>query len=79
MADLLYRLGALDDGSQVAGVTNPFTAHAVREDGTTVYATANYKAKSSEVGDASRTALEKAADPVASPRSSASRSRPSSC
>lgn len=55
-------VGALDDGSQVAGVTNPFTAQAVSEDGTTAYATVTYKVKSSEVSDTSRTALEKAVD-----------------
>jgi DNA-binding NarL/FixJ family response regulator len=46
----------------VAGVTDPFTARAVSEDGTTAYATVTYKVKSSEVTDASRRALEKAAD-----------------
>ncbi|MER5428521.1 MMPL family transporter [Streptomyces sp. NPDC002588] len=53
---------ALGDGSQVAGVADPFTAKAVGEDGTTAYATVTYKVKSSEVTDASRAALEKAAD-----------------
>ncbi|MFJ8105978.1 MMPL family transporter [Streptomyces sp. NPDC096132] len=53
---------ALGDGSQVAGVADPFTAKAVSEDGSTAYATVTYKVKSSEVTDASRTALEKAAD-----------------
>ncbi|MFF4256944.1 MMPL family transporter [Streptomyces sp. NPDC001663] len=53
---------ALGDGSQVAGVADPFKARAVSKDGSTAYATVTYKVKSSEVTDASRTALEKAVD-----------------
>ncbi|MEV7889100.1 MMPL family transporter [Streptomyces sp. NPDC002817] len=53
---------ALGDGSQVAGVVDPFEAKAVSQDGSTAYATVTYKVKSSEVTDASRTAVEKAAD-----------------
>ncbi|MFG2940466.1 MMPL family transporter [Streptomyces sp. NPDC048282] len=53
---------ALGDGTQVAGVADPFTAKAVSEDGTTAYATVTYKVKSSAVTDASRTALENAVD-----------------
>ncbi|MEU6555721.1 MMPL family transporter [Streptomyces sp. NPDC046915] len=52
----------LGDGSQVAGVADPFTSKAVSGDGTTAYATVTYKVKSAEVTDAARTALEKAAD-----------------
>ncbi|MEU5319996.1 MMPL family transporter [Streptomyces sp. NPDC021056] len=52
----------LGDGSQVAGVVDPFEAKAVSQDGSTAYATVTYKVKSSEVTDASRTAVEKAAD-----------------
>ncbi|AXG81824.1 MMPL family transporter [Streptomyces paludis] len=53
---------ALGDGSQVAAVENPFDTRAVSEDGSTAYATVRYKVPSSEVTDASRTAVEKAAD-----------------
>ncbi|MFD4770907.1 MMPL family transporter [Streptomyces niveus] len=53
---------ALGDGSQVAVVADPFDVKAVGKDGTTAYATVTYKVKSSEVTDASRTAVEKAAD-----------------
>ncbi|WP_105969759.1 MMPL family transporter [Streptomyces geranii] len=52
----------LGDGGQVAGVADPFEARAVSEDGSTAYATVTYKVKSAEVTDASRTAVEKAAD-----------------
>ncbi|MEU6251334.1 MMPL family transporter [Streptomyces sp. NPDC047043] len=52
----------LGDGSQVAGVADPFKAKAVSKDGSTAYATVTYKVKSSDVTDASRTALEKAVD-----------------
>ncbi|WP_217555537.1 MMPL family transporter [Streptomyces sp. GbtcB6] len=53
---------ALGDGAQVAGVTDPFTANAVSKDGTTAYATVTYKVKSSQIGDAARTALDDAVD-----------------
>ncbi|MGW3290657.1 MMPL family transporter [Streptomyces sp. NPDC001002] len=53
---------ALGDGSQVAGVADPFTTKAVSDDGSTAYTTVTYKVTSSEITDASRTALEKAAD-----------------
>ena len=53
---------ALGDGTQVAGVTDPFASRAVSEDASTAYATVTYKVKSSEVTDTSRTAVEKAAD-----------------
>ncbi|MER5218794.1 MMPL family transporter [Streptomyces flaveus] len=55
-------VAALGDGSQVAGVADPFEARAVSKDGSTAYATVTYKVKSAEVTDASRTAVEKAAD-----------------
>ncbi|MEU1165061.1 GMC oxidoreductase [Streptomyces sp. NPDC005921] len=42
---------ALGDGTQVAGVADPFTAKAVSADGTTAYATVTYKVKSSAVTD----------------------------
>ncbi|WP_435226173.1 MMPL family transporter [Streptomyces sp. Tue6028] len=53
---------ALSAGSQVAGVADPFEADAVSKDGSTAYASVTYKVASSEVTDASRTAVEKAAD-----------------
>ncbi|MFK0284981.1 MMPL family transporter [Streptomyces sp. NPDC090499] len=53
---------ALGDGTQVAGVADPFTAKAVSKDGATAYATVTYKVKSSALTDASRTALENATD-----------------
>ncbi|MDF2266175.1 MMPL family transporter [Streptomyces coacervatus] len=52
----------LADGSQVADVADPFRSQAVSKDGSTAYATVTYKVKSADVTDASRTALEKAAD-----------------
>ncbi|WP_329268109.1 MMPL family transporter [Streptomyces sp. NBC_01451] len=53
---------ALADGTQVAGVADPFATRAVSEDASTAYATVTYKVKAADVTDASRTALEKAAD-----------------
>ncbi|WP_416973239.1 MMPL family transporter [Streptomyces sp. 4F14] len=55
-------VGSLKDGSQVAGVADPFTAKAVSEDGTTAYAVVTYKVTANEVSDASHTALDKAID-----------------
>ncbi|MBA2811707.1 MMPL family transporter [Streptomyces sp. KM273126] len=55
-------VGALADGSQVAGVAGPFESRAVSEDGSTAYASVTYKVTSAEVTDGSRTALERAAD-----------------
>ncbi|MFF4508023.1 MMPL family transporter [Streptomyces sp. NPDC001401] len=52
----------LGDGMQVADVADPFQARAVSKDGSTAYATVTYKVKSADVTDASRTALENAAD-----------------
>lgn len=53
---------ALARGTQVAAVADPFETKAVGADGSTAYATVTYKVPSAEVTDASRTALEKAAD-----------------
>ncbi|GAA3790625.1 MMPL family transporter [Streptomyces phyllanthi] len=53
---------SLADGSQVAGVADPFESQAVSKDGSTAYATVSYKVASDQVTDASRTAVEKAAD-----------------
>ncbi|MFD4998175.1 MMPL family transporter [Streptomyces buecherae] len=49
-------------GPQVADVEDPFASEAVSEDGATAYATVTYKVEPSEVTDASRTAVDKAAD-----------------
>uniref|UniRef100_UPI000B085791 MMPL family transporter n=1 Tax=Streptomyces niveiscabiei TaxID=164115 RepID=UPI000B085791 len=55
-------VGSLKDGSQVAGVADPFTAKAVSEDGSTAYAVVTYKVTANEVSDASHHALDKAID-----------------
>ncbi|QKW52346.1 MMPL family transporter [Streptomyces buecherae] len=55
-------VGSLGDGPQVADVEDPFASEAVSEDGATAYATVTYKVEPSEVTDASRTAVDKAAD-----------------
>ncbi|WP_405726052.1 MMPL family transporter [Streptomyces sp. NBC_00028] len=55
-------VAALATGSQVAGVADPYQSKAVSKDGSTAYATVTYKVKSNDVSDASRTAVEKAAE-----------------
>ncbi|MEU6192296.1 MMPL family transporter [Streptomyces sp. NPDC047061] len=55
---------SLAEGSQVAGVADPFESQAVSKDGSTAYATVSYKVTSDQVTDASRTAVDKAADQV---------------
>ncbi|MBC3982592.1 MMPL family transporter [Streptomyces sp. AC536] len=55
-------VGSLGGGPQVADVEDPFASEAVSEDGATAYATVTYKVEPSEVTDASRTAVDKAAD-----------------
>ncbi|GAA3847014.1 MMPL family transporter [Streptomyces coacervatus] len=50
------------DDPQVSGAVNPFTAGAVSKDGSTAYATVNYKVKADDLTDADKTALEKAID-----------------
>ncbi|MFG2961223.1 MMPL family transporter [Streptomyces sp. NPDC048291] len=60
--DTLVRKAA--DEPQVAGVVNPFTAAAVSKDGSTAYATVNYKVKADDLTDADKAALEKAIDKV---------------
>ncbi|WP_053852316.1 MMPL family transporter [Streptomyces sp. NRRL B-24085] len=52
----------LRDGSEVVSVTDPFTTNAVSRDGTVAYASVRYDAPAMELKDATRTALEKAAD-----------------
>ncbi|MFI1565487.1 MMPL family transporter [Streptomyces sp. NPDC020490] len=51
----------LADGSEVASVADPFKAHAVSKDGTIAYASVKYDVSGMEVKDASRDALEQAA------------------
>ncbi|MFJ6393111.1 MMPL family transporter [Streptomyces sp. NPDC091972] len=52
----------LGDGSEVVSVTDPFTTNAVSRDGTVAYASVRYDAPAMELEDATRKALEKAAD-----------------
>ncbi|MFE0252987.1 MMPL family transporter [Streptomyces sp. NPDC059010] len=51
----------LSDGSEVASVADPYTAHAVSKDGTIAYASVKYEVSGMELKDASREALEDAA------------------
>ncbi|MFJ4515865.1 MMPL family transporter [Streptomyces sp. NPDC088816] len=51
----------LSSGSEVASVADPYTAHAVSEDGTIAYASVRYKVSGMELEDSSRTALKEAA------------------
>ncbi|MEU5093828.1 MMPL family transporter [Streptomyces sp. NPDC020996] len=51
----------LADGSEVASVADPFKAHAVSRDGTIAYASVKYDVSGMELTDASRDALERAA------------------
>ncbi|MFF7243511.1 MMPL family transporter [Embleya sp. NPDC008237] len=53
---------SLSGGPQVAGVADPFESKAVSKDGSTAYATVTYKVESSEVTDADRAAVDKAAN-----------------
>ncbi|MFI6982791.1 MMPL family transporter [Embleya sp. NPDC050154] len=55
-------VGSLGFGPQVAGVADPFESKAVSEDGSTAYATVTYKVESADVTDASRAAVDKAAE-----------------
>jgi RND superfamily putative drug exporter len=50
------------DGPRAAGATSPFTAGAVSKDGSTAYATVEYKVKAADLTDADKAALEKAID-----------------
>jgi RND superfamily putative drug exporter len=51
----------LKNSPQKATVADPFTADAVSKDGTTAYASVSYVAKSTEITDATHTAIEDAA------------------
>ena len=53
---------SLSGGSEVVSVADPFTTHAVSKDGTVVYTSVRYDAPGMELTDATRNALEKAAD-----------------
>ncbi|MEU3959142.1 MMPL family transporter [Streptomyces buecherae] len=55
-------VGSLGGGPQVADVEDPFASKAVSEDGATAYATVTYKVEPSKVTDASRIAVDRAAD-----------------
>lgn len=52
---------ALGDGSEVTSVTDPFKAHAVSKNGSVAYASVKYKVSGMELKDASKDALEDAA------------------
>ncbi|MFF0082489.1 MMPL family transporter [Streptomyces canus] len=52
----------LGDGSEVVSVTDPFTTNAVSKDGTVAYLSVKYDAPGMELKDATRDALETAAD-----------------
>ncbi|MFF9124299.1 MMPL family transporter [Streptomyces sp. NPDC014889] len=51
----------LSSGSEVVSVADPYTAHAVSQDGTIAYASVRYKVSGMELEDSSRTALKEAA------------------
>ncbi|MFE9445923.1 MMPL family transporter [Streptomyces sp. NPDC006602] len=52
----------LGDGSEVVSVTDPYTTNAVSKDGTVAYTSVKYDAPGMELKDATRDALEAAAD-----------------
>ncbi|MFI1035516.1 MMPL family transporter [Streptomyces sp. NPDC020951] len=58
--DALVREAA--DEPEVAGAVSPFTAGAVSKDGSTAYATVNFKVKAADLTDADKALLEKAID-----------------
>ncbi len=55
-------VSSLGGGPQVADVEDPFASEAVSEDGATAYATVTYEVEPSEITDASRSAVDRAAD-----------------
>jgi RND superfamily putative drug exporter len=55
-------VGEVSQGSQVAGVVNPFQARAVSKDGSTAYATVSYTAKASGITDDTKQHLREAVD-----------------
>ncbi|MER7930143.1 MMPL family transporter [Streptomyces sp. NPDC096057] len=60
-ATIEHTVSELTDGSQVQRTLDPFTTHAVSKDGTTAYATITYAKSSSELTDATTSALKEAA------------------
>ncbi|WP_105967936.1 MMPL family transporter [Streptomyces geranii] len=52
------------DEPQVANAVSPFTAGAVSKDGSTAYATVNYKVAAADLTDTAKAALEKSVDKV---------------
>ncbi|WP_031082475.1 MMPL family transporter, partial [Streptomyces sp. NRRL WC-3549] len=58
-ADVQKIVGTLESGSdQIASVTDPYTANAVSEDGSTAYISVSYKVNSMELTDGTRDSLE---------------------
>ncbi|MGW8066587.1 MMPL family transporter [Streptomyces ziwulingensis] len=55
-------IGSLDGGGQVASATNPYETGAVSEDGTIAYSTVTYTADVVDLTEATKSALEDAAD-----------------
>ncbi|PJE95855.1 hypothetical protein CUT44_21660 [Streptomyces carminius] len=55
-------LGSLEGGDQVASVTDPYETGAVSEDGTIAYSTITYAADAVDLTEATKSALEDAAD-----------------
>ncbi|WP_328636256.1 MMPL family transporter [Streptomyces canus] len=54
-------LGSLDGGGQVASTTDPYTTHAVSEDGTVAYSTITYTADAVDLTEPTKSALGDAA------------------
>ncbi|MEW2121142.1 MMPL family transporter [Streptomyces sp. NPDC005474] len=52
----------LADGTEVVSVSDPFTTHAVSQDGTVAYTSVRYKLPGMELADSTKAALEKAGD-----------------
>ncbi|MEV0641060.1 MMPL family transporter [Streptomyces sp. NPDC050619] len=61
-ATVMKTVDELRDGSEVASVTDPFTTNAVSKDGTVAYTSVKYDVPGMELKDATRDALEAAAD-----------------
>ncbi|MEU1132034.1 MMPL family transporter [Streptomyces sp. NPDC005900] len=61
-AEVEKMVAAIGEGSQVAGVDDPYKAKTVSKDGTTAYTSVTYKVAATELTDKSRDALTKATD-----------------
>ncbi len=61
-AEVQKMVAAIGEGSQVAGVDDPYKAKTVSKDGTTAYTSVTYKVAATELTDKSRDALTKATD-----------------